>query len=172
MINKKNLNKFLLVLSSAALLQSCTKRENNSVDQLANLGKGTISGKVSALLVDTAGAARTQYVGAGRIIHAWVDTRELVLSPAAGAVYARKYYTTTTDANGVYSFSIEVSPYRPVMVNIQPSEFEADVTKKYTSGPDMGKLYNERQIFTPDSVRNVSISKDQNLIIDINFTQK
>lgn len=168
---KKNttLTKSLVVLASAALLTSCAKRKDNSVDQTASLGKATISGKVTARLVDTLGAAAVQYAPAGKVINAWVDTRDYVVDATSSGAYGRKYYTTTTDANGSYSFSIDVSSYKPAIVNIVPSDFEADVVKKYVSGPDAGKVYTERRVFRPASVFGRELSKDQTVIVDVNY---
>lgn len=168
MKNNIKLTKSLLVLSCAALLTSCAKRKDNSVDQMASMGKATISGKMTARLVDTLGAAAIQYVPAGKVINAWVDTRDYVVDAGSGA-YARKYYTTTTDANGTYSFSIDVSSYKSAVVNIVPSDFEADVVKKYASGPDAGKVYTERRVFKPAPVSSREVSKDQAVIADVNF---
>ena len=169
MKSKTTLTKSLAVLTCAALLASCAKRKDNNVNQLSSLGTATVTGRVTARLVDTVGAAATQYASAGKVIGAWVDTRDYVVNADPSATYARKYYTTTTDANGYYNFSIEVSPYKPATVHIIPSDFEADVVKKYIMGPDVGTVYTERKVFHADPVGDRTLSKDQKAIADINF---
>lgn len=169
MKSKTTLTKSLAVLACAAFLASCAKRKDNNVNQLSSLGTATVTGRATARLVDTAGAAAMQYAPAGKVIGAWVDTRDYVVSADPSATYARKYYTTTTDANGYYSLSIEVSPYKSATVHIIPSDFEANVVKKYTMGPDMGTVYTERKVFHAAPVADRVVGKDQAVIADIDF---
>jgi hypothetical protein len=161
--------KSLAVLACAALLASCAKRKDNTVDQTAKMGKATITGRVTARLVDTVGAASSQNAPAGTVINAWIDTRDLVLNPDPTATYANKYYTTTTDANGYYSFTIEVSPYKAANVHMLPSDFEANVLKKYTTGANAGTLYNERHVFHAQPVGDHVGSDGQTSIVDITY---
>lgn len=169
MKSKTTLTKSFAVLACAAVLASCAKRKDNNVNQLSSLGTATLNGKVTARLVDTAGAAATQYVPAGKVIGAWVDTRDYVVNADPSGSYARKYYTTTTDANGNYTFAIEVSPYKSATVHIIPSDFEANVLKLHTSGPDAGTTYTERKVFRAAPVADRVVGKDQVVIADIDF---
>ena len=164
MKSKTTLTKSLAVLACAAFLASCAKRKDNNVNQLSSLGTASVTGRATARLVDTAGAAAMQYAPAGKVIGAWVDTRDYVVSADPSATYARKYYTTTTDANGYYSLSIEVSPYRSATVHIIPSDFEANVVKK---NPDT--VYTERKVFHAAPVADRVVGKDQSVIADIDF---
>ncbi|MBX2905999.1 MAG: hypothetical protein KF744_08180 [Taibaiella sp.] len=169
MKSKTTVTKSLAVLACAALLASCAKRKDNTVDQTASLTTATITGKVSARLVDTAGAAATQYVSGGVVVNAWVDTRDYVLNADTNKPYARKYYTATTDANGYYNFAIDVSPYKAATVHLEPSDFEANVLKVYTSGTEIGTTYNMRHVFKPETIGGISLNKGQSRIIDINY---
>lgn len=169
MKSKTIFTKSLLALSCAALLASCAKRKDNTVDQAASLSKATISGRVSARLVDTIGAVTPQYVGAGTVISAWVDTRDYVLNSDTGTEYARKYFTGTTDANGYYHLDIEVSSTKAAKVHIIPSDFEASVLKLNYTGPAAGTTYTQRHVFTADPVADKTLNKGQSLIVDINY---
>jgi len=165
MKSKTTLTKTFAVLACAAALASCAKRKDNNVNQLSSLGTATVSGRVTARLVDTAGAAEMQYAPAGKVIGAWVDTRDYVVNADPSASYARKYYSTTTDANGYYSFAIEVSPYKSATVHVIPSDFEANVLKLNSSG----ETYTERKVFHADPVSERVVSKDQVVIADVDF---
>lgn len=154
-----------LSLSGAVLaMASCKSKDNNS-DQLASLGKATISGKVMARLADTSGAAGTQYAPAGTVINAWLDSKDLVLNPA-NSNYARKYFTTTVDASGNYSLTVDVSQYKSATVHIMPADFEYNVVKKMTFPTD--SVYTERHVFSSDTAMKEVNNSDVKLL-DINY---
>ena len=103
-------------------VSSCKKASNNT-DQLATLGKATITGKVWAQLVDTFGTPGMQAAPSGTTIAAWIDTRDLIVNPDGGATYAKKYYTATVDGSGNYTLNVDVSMYQSATVHIMPAQF-------------------------------------------------
>jgi hypothetical protein len=153
----------IAICGAIAALASCTKKKDNT-DQLATLGSATVSGKALARLADTVGAASMQFAPAGTVINAWIDTKDLVVNENGTMTFARRYYSTTTDGNGNYSFNIEVSPYKAATVNIVPAEFEYDVVVKVA-----GKVQKNRTIFSASTVAAVPVHNKDTKIVDITF---
>jgi hypothetical protein len=145
----------LLIAGSVTALFSCSKSKDTNTDQLASLGTATVKGPVYAELVDTVGAAPQQAAPAGTVVHAWVDTRDLVLNPTSGE-YAKKYYTATVGADGFYSFTIDVSKNRNATVHIEAESFMYDVTVKKMVGTTM-TVTKETRPFTAASVPPVTV---------------
>ena len=163
MIMKNVPAKAIAMCGAIAILASCSKKKENT-DQLATLGSATISGKVLAKTVDTVGAAATQYAPAGTVINAWIDTKDLVVMENGTASYARRNYTTTTDANGNYSLKIDVSKYKAATVTIVPADFEYDVTVKVA-----GKVEKNRDKFSAAPISARPVMDNDRKIIDISF---
>jgi hypothetical protein len=155
----------LLLITS---LYSCTKSKDNNSDQLATLGKATITGSITAKLVDTVGATNQQAVKAGIVIQAWIDTKDYVLNPlTGGTTYAKKYFSTTTNADGFYFINVDVSKYQPATVHIEASDFEAGVLKKDASNPP--ELYTERHVFKSGPISDIVVNDGQTVITDIRY---
>ncbi len=156
--------KAIAVCGAIAIFASCSKKKDNT-DQLATLGSATISGKATARLADTAGAATVQFAPAGTVINAWIDTKDLVVTDNGAMNYARRYYTTTTDANGNYSLKIDVSKYKSASVTLVPVDFEYDVVVKVA-----GKVQKSRSVFSATTTTSAILVNDNaHKIIDINF---
>lgn len=144
----------LALFSLAIILTSCKKEEEPVVTPMA---KATVTGFVYADLDLT--EAGLEFAPAGTKIIAWVDTKELYLTPDPAVVYPRKYYETTVGSDGKYSFSIEVGN-GPVVVHIEPGDFWYDQeiavddfeTKMYSMGPTT-----------------ITVVKGQTQIIDLAF---
>lgn len=167
-MKKTNILTTAAVLSSMALIVSCSKSKDTNTDQTASLTKATITGRITAKTVDTLGAAAMQYAPAGTIIQAWVDTKDYVLGHTdTNTVYAKKYFTATSDANGYYTLDIMVSPYNPAEVHFVPSYFEYNVLKKNTMVTP-ATLYTDRHVFYGSSSTQ-TVHAGQKLINDINF---
>jgi hypothetical protein len=162
---KKNVP-FALLLSFAAITAfvSCSKSKDNNTDQTASLGTATISGKVNARLVDTIGAAGTQYAPEGTVINGWLDSKDLVLGETGSLTYARRYFTTKTDASGNYSLTVDVSMYKPAAIHIEPASFEYYVVKKSS-----GKVVTQRTIFNSMTAPTVSVNNNDKLLMDITY---
>jgi len=162
MIKKTTLVTSVVLLSSFAMLSSCSKSKDNNTDQLASLGKATIKGKVTAPLSDTTISA--QYAPAGTVINAWVDTRDFVLYDRSSDAYANRYYTTTVDASGNYTLTVDVSKYKPATIHIEPAQFEFNfITRVGGTIRTTRKVYNALSGF--ESVTNGGIA-----IRDIAYT--
>lgn len=157
-----------IALSSLSLLFSCTKSKDSNTDQLASLGKASITGVVIAKTVDTVGAITTQAAPGGVVINAWIDTKDYVLGASSGN-YARRYFSTTTNDAGFFSLDVDVSMYKPATLHIEPAQFEKNVLKKYTSGPNAGDIYYERKVFNSSTVYNRTVNHNDKLIIDIPY---
>jgi len=114
----------LTITAIVALFMSVTscKKASSNTDQLATLGKTTITGKVWAQLIDTLGSG-IQYAPAGTTIAAWVSTGDLIVIPDAGATYANRFYTATVDGSGNYTLTVDVSMYQPATIHIMPAQF-------------------------------------------------
>jgi len=170
MTPKTTLLKTIVFLSSISLMYSCAKNKNTNTDQLASMSKATITGRISAKLVDTVGAAATQYTTGGQVITAWVDTKDYVIAsgPAdTNAVYAKKYFTATSDANGYYSLSIDVSSYKAATVHIVASDFEYNVLMKKAGTPPT--YYTDRHVFKSAAIAPIVINNGQKVITDIAY---
>ncbi|GAA4470428.1 hypothetical protein GCM10023093_31700 [Nemorincola caseinilytica] len=128
---KKNVPVMSIALAATiTALVSCSKNKYKNTDQLASLGKATVSGKAYARTVDTSGAAVIQYAPSGTVIKAWIDGRDLVIGDSTGLLFGKRYFTGTVDGSGKYSISIDVSKYRSGLVHIAPVTFEHDVIIK------------------------------------------
>lgn len=156
-----------VVLSSFSFLYSCSKSKDTNTDQLASLGKATITGRISARIVDTVGADAEQYGPSGTVIMAWIDTKDLVIGSDPNAATAKRYFTATTDANGFYTLTVDVSMYRSATVHIEPNDFEYKVLHKNTllSTP---VYYTERQVFTSPATTE-EINNGQKKYNDISY---
>ena len=167
-MKKTNILTTTAVLSAMALTVSCSKSKDTNTDQTASLTKATITGRITAKTVDTAGAAAMQYAPAGTIIQAWVDTKDYVLGNTdTNTVYAKKYFTATSDANGYFTLDISVSSYNPAQVHIVPSDFEFNVLKK-NNLTTPAALYTDRKVFHANGSAHM-LHAGQKLINDINF---
>lgn len=154
-----------IVMLAITSFYSCKKKTYNNTDQLANLSKATISGKVYARIVDTAGAAATQYAPTITEISAWIDTRELIYYSDATAPYARRYYKVNVDANGKYSLTVDVSKYRTAIVHLEPAKFVYNQVKK--TAPD--SVYTVSKTFSSIDVP-LMIGNDSTITQDLYYT--
>jgi hypothetical protein len=147
MIKHSTLLKTLLMGSSLFFLYSCSKAKNNNVDQLATLGHATVSGKVTARIIDTVGAASSQHPVSGTVLTAYIDSRQLLLVSDNSATYLPRHFSTTVDGSGNYSFTFDVSPYQPAVVNID--SIVATVTKNAVGVIHHDSIYTVKQTFHP-----------------------
>ncbi len=167
-MKKTNILTTAAVLSAMALIVSSSKGRGVNTGQTASLTKATITGRITAKTVDTLGAAAMQYAPAGTVIQAWVDTKDYVLGHTdTNTVYAKKYFTATSDANGYYTLDIMVSSYNPAQVHIVPSDFEYNVLKK-NNMVTPATLYTDRKVFHANGSAHM-LHAGQKLINDINF---
>ena len=133
------MNKKITLLTFAAIVAlfmsvtSCKKAKSN-MDQLATLGKATVTGKVWAPLVDTFGTPGLQNAPSGTTISAWVDTRDLIVNPDGTASYAKRYYTAAVDGSGNYTLTVDVSQYQPATIHIMPAQFVYNQVVDGTTG--------------------------------------
>ncbi len=137
---KKNIILFgaLSLVASVSFFSSCKKKTYTNTDQLATLSNATVTGYAFARLVDTIGAADSQYAPSGTVITAWIDSKQFLAymdSMPAGTTYARKYYTGTVGANGKYNITVDVSLYRNAIVHIEPQAFTYNQVRKSTTAP-------------------------------------
>lgn len=146
---KRVLFKSTLLLSSLSLLLSCAKSKDNNVDQLATLGKATITGKVNARLVDTIGAASVQHAPAGTVLKFWVDTRQFLLYTQDGADYQKTYYSAVVDDAGKFSVTVDVSPYQPETVHFASDSFVAKVFRHTYDSHYHDSIYTMDYTFYP-----------------------
>jgi hypothetical protein len=137
---KKNIILFgaLSLVASVTILDSCKKKTYTNTDQLATLSNATVTGYAFARLVDTIGAADSQYAPSGTVITAWIDSKDLLAytdSTTPVTPYARKYYTGSVGANGKYNITVDVSLYRNATVHIEPQAFSYNHVRKSISAP-------------------------------------
>lgn len=157
------------LLAAGTLFTACKKKDDNNTDQLASLGKATITGKVYAPLVDTAGASINQIAPANTVISAWIDTKDFVVNPGPGN-YAKKYYTATVDANGNYKLTVDVSKYQPATLYITPQPFGYDQVKNTIGVVHHDSVYTEHQTFYPVPPSTMqTVYTDFNGIVDIHY---
>jgi hypothetical protein len=166
------MKKTIIILSAIALsisvtsLFSCRKKYTNT-NQLATLGRATISGNVFARLADTVGAADTQYAPVNTMIGAWIDTREfLYYSSSSPTPYAIKYYTAKVDDNGQYRFNLDVSKYQGAIVHIMPVKFTYDQVKNVHHTFD--SVYTVNKTFSSDTLT-IFIGNDSNIVQTIQY---
>lgn len=154
-------------MSSFAFLYSCSKSKDTNTDQLASLGKATITGRVSAKTVDTIGAAAQQYCPSGTVIMGWIDTKDYVLTNDTTPGPAKRYFTATTDANGFYTLTVDVSMYKSAVVHLEPNDFEYNVLRK-NSLVSPATYYTDRHVFRSTS-STVVINNAQKVITDLSY---
>lgn len=159
------------VLAVTSLFTSCKKKDDsNNTDQLATLGKATITGHVYARLVDTIGASGTQVAPTNTMISAWVDTRDFVLNPAANTNYPKRYYTATVDANGNYKLVVDVSKYQAANVTIAPQQFSYAQTKNTIGVVHRDSVYTVQKVYDPNPAQMiVPVYNDLTAIRDISY---
>ena len=159
----------LLLTASASFLGSCKKKKYNNTDQLATLSSATVSGCIFARLVDTAGAADSQYVPSGTVITAWIDSKELLYYTDNEAPYARRYYTGSVGANGKYSIIVDVSLYRNANVHIEPQAFSFDHIERDTKPPYKVIAVNRK--YTADPIT-TSVEKNETDTLNVSYQYK
>ena len=119
------MKKILIVFVALSFAFAGCKNENVANPQIT-LGKATITGTLRAELdPNTAGKEKV----VGKTVTARVSTKDLVSNPNNNVTYGYKYYTTTTDANGKYTFdNIEVrSDISSMDVVLTPQDFEQTI---------------------------------------------
>lgn len=134
------------LLVAASALSSCSKSKYENTDQLAALGKATITGKAYAQLDAT--NTTMEMVPAGTVIKAWINSKDLVVGDTTGLQFYKKYYETTVGASGKFSLTVDVSKYDSVWVTLDPQDFTASYkasasstqTKTYKSGESVIKV--------------------------------
>jgi F0F1-type ATP synthase membrane subunit a len=166
-MKNSSLIKAAVVLSSFSFLYSCSKSKDTNTDQLASLGKATITGRVAAKTVDTIGAATQQYAPSGTVIMAWIDTKDYVLGNDTTPGTAKRYFTATTDANGFYTLSVDVSLHKSAVVHILPNDFEYNVLYK-NNLVSPATYYTDRHIFRSTTSTEV-VNIGQKVISDISY---
>lgn len=146
MIMKNIPIKPLALFATVVALSSCSKNKYTNTDQLASLGKATITGKAYAQLDAT--NTTMEVVPAGTVIKAWVNSKDLVIGDTTGLQFHKKYYETAVGAAGKFTLTVDVSKYDSVWVTVSPQDFTASYkasatstqTKTYKSGEFMTKL--------------------------------
>ena len=174
---KKNIILFgaLSLVASVTFLDSCKKKTYTNTDQLATLSNATVTGYAFARLVDTIGAADSQYAPNGTVITAWIDSRDLLAyadntdSIYTQAPYARKYYTGSVGANGKYNITVDVSLYRNATVHIEPQSFSYNQVRKSTTAPFGVITVNKK--YAMDSVL-TSVEKNETDTVNIYYIGK
>ena len=147
-----------------AVFNSCKKNSYTNTDQLANLGSATISGHVYARLVDTIGAADTQYVPANTVIKLSLNTSDLLYYVDSNAPYAQKYYSASVKSDGSYSVTIAVSKYKSAIVQVAPASFNYNLVKQGVGD----SIYTVNKTFSSPSFP-VSLSNDTSAVQDIYY---
>lgn len=146
MIMKNIPIKPLALFATIAVFSSCSKNKYTNTDQLASLGKATITGKAYAQLDAT--NTTMEMAPAGTVIKAWVNSKDLVIGDTTGLQFYKKYYETTVGASGKFSLTVDVSKYDSVWVTLDPQDFTASYkasatstqTKTYKSGESIIKV--------------------------------
>jgi hypothetical protein len=142
-------------------LSACKKENTNSASPLY---QATISGKAWATFDESITNA-VQPVPAGTKIYAAINTEDLVINPNSSLTYATKIYSTTTsDANGSYSFKIDTN-VKTVTVDIYSDDFIHD--HKAADNTTTSGIWR----INPSSYE-FTVTKDVILIQDIQFTEK
>ncbi len=135
----------MLLVSTGLTFMSCTSEESKNTAE-PTVGSAIITGKITADLILNNGQKENV---SGVTVVGTIDTRDLVTNPVAGANYARKSYTATTDANGVYTLKVDAN-VKPVTVSIViPQTFTAEQTLE--NGSKVSKLFT-RTTFVPATI--------------------
>jgi hypothetical protein len=166
MIIKPSLLKSIALVSAFPLLYSCSKSKPNTIDQIKSLGKATISGTVTARVVDTAGAAAVQHFPAGTTITAWINSKQLLLVSYDSVNYLPKQYSTTVDAAGKYSLTVDVSSYQPATVMIDSMEYT--IIRNAIGVIHHDSVYTVKYMFHP-SVFGITVKNNDAITRDITF---
>lgn len=154
---------------ASSLFTACKKNnDSNNTDQLADLGKATITGRVYARLVDTIGANGAQVAPANTVITAWIDTRDLVVNPTGGA-YAKRYYTASVDSSGNYKLVVDVSKNQPATVTILPQQFQYNQVRQTNGIIHPDSIYKAQKTYSPGFTSPVSAYNGLTAIQDISY---
>jgi hypothetical protein len=150
----------------AIAISSCSNENSvnpRPVDQV--ISKATVTGIVRAELNNTIPSpslggsfANAEFIPAllAPKVVASINTRDLVLSPASGVTYARKFFEATVGADGSYSFEVEIGPKGSIDVELTYSNFRSDVILS-ASTTDKGVIFN-------GGTQTVTVTKGRNEI--------
>jgi len=118
------------VLATAMI--ACKKKTTEN--PVPGIGTATIKGYVkettSEKVVNGTTVTNTfVYAPAKNVtVMAWIDSKDLVINPSS-STYAKKVFTATTDANGMYEIKVDAN-LKAVNVTVQPQPFYKDFTGK------------------------------------------
>lgn len=158
----KKVNLILVAIATVCLFStvSCEKETSNTPSVI---GKATITGKALVNLNYINDVPSTTYdkVAAGTKIYAKINSKDLVLNPTNGN-YADIIYTTTVDASGNYSFTIDANT-KPVNVSIYSDDFRENLVVDATT--------TKSTIFTLDSYSE-TVRDGVSKILDLYFYEK
>ena len=134
-MKKTLLSVTVCALVGMVIFGSC-KKDEEALATGPTLTTATITGKLTAntdLRNDTAGVYNEK-VAAGVTVIGVINTGEWYRNKTRSSYeYSNKVYSTTTDANGAYTLSIEVAD-QAVTVNMSFSDFYADQQQDTTLG--------------------------------------
>ena len=151
-MKKTLLSVIVCALAGMVIFGSC-KKDEEALATGPTLTTATITGKLTAntdLRNDTSGIYNEK-VAAGVTVVGVINTGEWYRNKTRSSYeYSNKVYSTTTDANGAYTLSVEVAD-QAVTVLVSMSDFYAD-QQQDTTGGRAPSVKNLRYSTTPSSV--------------------
>lgn len=166
-MKKSLLGVAVCAFAGLAIFGSC-KKDDDALATGPTLTMATVTGKLTAntdLRNDTSGVYN-EMVPAGVTVVATINTGDWYRNKSRSSFeYANKVYTTTTDANGAYTLSIEVAD-QAVSVDLKMSEFYAD-QQQDTTGGKAPSVKNLRYYAT--ALSKFDVVSSENVIKDVTY---